>query len=190
MEKILTFIFALIRVGVGLVFGLLVMGSDFVTLGLQDAGWQVHNASLGIKILFFVGVIVLPISIFGVLGFYSVRLLRPIAFSLSRLPKRIATPLVVLVILGSAVLFFGIKIQREAAIEVTRAERSCVSWFRDPEIGGRDPFVADTWRKERHIVVKIGFDKNGTSYSTALCVYNLARGAMSKPNAFERGSWN
>ena len=190
MEKILTIFFALIRVSIGLFFGLLVVGSDFVALGLQDAGWNVHNAPLGIKILFFVGVIVLPISIFGVLGFYSIRLLRPIAISLSRLPRRIAIPLIVLVILGSAVMFFWIKTQREAAIDITRAESSCVSWFRNPEIGGRDPFVADAWRREGRIVVKIGFDRNGTSYRTALCVYNPESRAMSRPNAFERGFWN
>jgi hypothetical protein len=87
-------------------------------------------------------------------------------------------------------MFFWIKTQREAAIDITRAERSCVSWFRNPEIGGRDPFVADAWRREGRIVVKIGFDRNGTSYRTALCVYNPESRAMSKPNAFERGFWN
>lgn len=74
--------------------------------------------------------------------------------------------------------------------QMSRAEFACISWFNeDRDLGGRAPFSSDVWEKDGHIVVKVGFNKRGSSYSTRLCVYDPDSNSMSAPNNFTRSRW-
>ena len=79
---------------------------------------------------------------------------------------------------------------RRAEDQMRRAESDCIRWFnRDRDLGGRDPFSSDVWGKDGSVVVEVGFDKRGSSYSTRLCVYDLDSNRMSAPNNFTRSRW-
>lgn len=73
---------------------------------------------------------------------------------------------------------------------ISSAQAGCLSWFKSrPDVGGRDAFLDGTWEKDGHIVVDIGFNLEGSSYSSRLCVYDPASGKMTAPNNFTRSRW-
>lgn len=98
--------------------------------------------------------------------------------------------LILVGVLG-AIVFYGIQsLMGVSSDQMRRAEFSCIGWFQeDSDLGGRDPFSSDTWEKDGRAVVEVGFDKNGRSYSTRLCVYDFGNNTMSAPNTFNRARW-
>ena len=73
---------------------------------------------------------------------------------------------------------------------ISSAQAGCLNWFKsEPDVGGRDAFLDGTWEKDGHIVVDIGFNLEGSSYSSRLCVYDPASGKMTAPNNFTRSKW-
>lgn len=77
-----------------------------------------------------------------------------------------------------------------ATDERLAAENACLQWFKDDwELGGSDEFSSEVWEKDGKVVVEIGFDDNGTSYNTRLCVFDPETGRMQAPNTFNRGRW-
>ena len=115
------------------------------------------------------------------------KLFRFIVHHLNSLPRRVSVPLIALAIIYSSGLVLVIIIQGNSSKNMERAERACVSLFRDSDFGGADAFVSDTYRKHGSIVVQIGFDRNGTSYTVVPCVYD--DGKLTKPAGFDRGYW-
>ncbi len=70
------------------------------------------------------------------------------------------------------------------------AESSCLDWFHsEPELGAYDAFMSDSWEKDGRIVVEVGYDRNGRSYSTRLCVFDPENLTMSAPNNLMRARW-
>ena len=73
---------------------------------------------------------------------------------------------------------------------IRSAETACVNWFKtDSDLGARDAFLDRSWKKDGHIVVEVGFDKRGSSYSSRLCVFDPEQGRMTAPNNFTRSRW-
>lgn len=192
-SKVKKLLFALIRLGLGILVTVCVAyGLLFVVAALADEGW--HMRDLKDETLkeflryFMIGVLLL---ISTTVAFYSVRVLsklfRFIVHHLNSLPRRVSVPLIALAIICSSGLVLVIIIQGNSSKNMERAERACVSWFRDSDFGGADAFVSDTYRKHGSIVVQIGFDRNGTSYTVVPCVYD--DGKLTKPAGFDRGYW-
>lgn len=98
---------------------------------------------------------------------------------------------VLLVGVLGAIAFFGVQsLTGVSADQMRQAESACIRWFKkDSDLGGYDSFSSDTWEKDGHAVVEVGFDRKGSSYSTRLCVYDFERHNMSAPNNFSRGRW-
>jgi hypothetical protein len=105
--------------------------------------------------------------------------------------KTSSTKKLILVGVLGAIVFFGIQsLMGVSADQMRRAELSCIRWFKEKsDLGGRDSFSSDTWEKDGRAVVEVGYDKNGRSYSTRLCVYDFENNTMSAPNNFNRDRW-
>ncbi len=94
--------------------------------------------------------------------------------------------IVTLVVVGGLLLTRGVS----GSGDFGRAQSACLNWFKsEPDVGGRDAFLDDTWEKDEHIVVEIGFDLEGSSYSSRLCVYDPESNKMTAPNNFTRSRW-
>jgi hypothetical protein len=73
---------------------------------------------------------------------------------------------------------------------VQSAEAACLDWFKsDSDVGAYDAFLDGTWEKDGHVVVEIGFNKQSTTYSSRLCVYDPVTRNMTAPNNFTRSRW-
>lgn len=91
-----------------------------------------------------------------------------------------------IVVVGSFLLSRG----GNSSDAISSAQSGCLNWFNsEPDVGGRDAFLDGTWEKDGHIVVDIGFNLEGSSYSSRLCVYDPASGKMTAPNNFTRSRW-
>ncbi len=90
-----------------------------------------------------------------------------------------------------AIGFVGVRtFMGVSAEELRQAESSCVRWFKeDIDLGGSDSFSSDVWEKDGFVVVEVGFDRRGASYSTRLCVYDPSTNGRSSPGAFDRSRW-
>lgn len=185
MKKIF---FALICLGLGIIITFFVQALLFWGLNALLGVWGYDMISF---------LICLPISI-GV-AYYSVKLVsNKIDELLSKLlnlvlhysnvlVRRVSVPVIALAIIFSSGLFLVVIIQHNSSKNMERAERECVRWFRNSDFAGSDAFVLDTYRKHGSIVVQIGFDGNGSSYTIAPCVYD--DGNLTKPGAFDRSYW-
>ena len=83
----------------------------------------------------------------------------------------------------------------QAQRQVSAITDSCVDWINEEynrDRGGSLAAVAlDTWEKDDHIVVSVGWkeDTNSRTYQTRLCVTETANGRTFSPGAFGRGRW-
>lgn len=104
--------------------------------------------------------------------------------------RRVLLGVLAVVVLGALGFFYMQNATGVSADQMRRAESACVRWFNDDrDLGGRDPFSSDVWEKDGSVVVKVGFDRRGSSYSTRLCVYDINSNRMSAPNNFTRSRW-
>lgn len=104
--------------------------------------------------------------------------------------RRVLLGVLAVVVLGALGFFYMQNATGVSADQMRRAESACVRWFNDDrDLGGRDPFSSDVWEKDGSVVVEVGFDRSGSSYSTRLCVYDINSNRMSAPNNFTRSRW-
>mgnify|MGYP003136708595 FL=1 len=104
--------------------------------------------------------------------------------------RRVLLGVLAVVVLGALGFFYMQNATGVSADQMRRAESACVRWFNDDrDLGGRDPFSSDVWEKDGSVVVEVGFDRGGSSYSTRLCVYDINSNRMSAPNNFTRSRW-
>ena len=104
--------------------------------------------------------------------------------------RRLLLGLLAVASLGVIAFFVMSPAMGVSSDDMRRAEAACVGWFEDErDLGGSDPFSSDVWEKDGSVVVEVGFDKSGNSYSTRLCVYDLDSDRMSAPNNFTRSRW-
>lgn len=104
--------------------------------------------------------------------------------------RRVLLGVLAVVVLGALGLFYMQNATGVSADQMRRAESACVRWFNDDrDLGGRDSFSSDVWEKDGSVVVEVGFDRRGSSYSTRLCVYDINSNRMSAPNNFNRARW-
>lgn len=104
--------------------------------------------------------------------------------------RRILLVAFAVVTVGVIAFFWTQSVMGVSADQMRRAESACIRWFNDNrDLGGRDPFSSEVWEKDGSVVVEVGFDKRGRSYSTRLCVYDLDSNRMSAPNNFTRSRW-
>ena len=161
-------IFALIRIIIGLFFGLLIPLSSFAWLGSNGVVLNTtaaHYTAGSITFLF--------IILGGVLGYYA-----------NRLRMRNIAIIITICIAGAATF----TLKSGGSKKIKQAEASCINWFKSKEMGYEGPFVSSSWKKSGVIVVEIGHNLRGKTYSTTYCLYD--NGKLKKPNAFSSKKWD
>lgn len=71
----------------------------------------------------------------------------------------------------------------------TQAEAACESWIGEEFDSAGNTTIFGSWRKNGKIVVKVGFDPQGDTYHTRLCLFDPKTRDLSSPGAFDRAQW-
>ena len=162
-------IFALIRIIIGAFFGLLIPMS---LLNWLDANADISGVTTAG--LYVAGSITLLFIILGgILGYYA-----------NRLRMRNIAIIITICIVGAAIFI----LQSGGSKKIKQAETSCINWFKSKEMDYEGPFVSSSWKKSGIIVVEIGHNLRGKTYSTTYCLYD--NGKLKKPNAFSSKKWD
>lgn len=103
--------------------------------------------------------------------------------------KRKHTIILAGAISGVALVLAWATLGGESSASMSSAEAACERWIGDAFDSQNETTVFGSWKKRGKIVVDVGYNPQGSNYSTRICVYDPKTGDLVAPNAFQQSQW-
>ena len=103
--------------------------------------------------------------------------------------KRSHTIFIASAIIFGVAVYVWKKSSSDSGASMAVAEAACESWLGGELDSEGNTTIFGSWRKNGKIVVEVGYNPQGATYSTRLCVYDPQTRDLESPGAFGRTQW-